>query len=431
MPRGKPFAILLLTAVLAVAISGCMRSTRPAPIADAGSPQASRTQSYQPKSSQAYEAKSRSVAQARRAEIVKLPRRKPPVPGQARAPAGRAPVMAPAASKAVAQRPVRQVAGIEQRSDAAPPPAKPAAAAPKRRVASAGIYYVTVKDTLYSISRRFQIPLRSLIEANGLNPPYNLRVGQKVTLPRTRTYTVQKGDTVYGISRRNGVDMSELMRLNGIEPPYTISVGQALRMPDATGGGTQMVAAAVGGSGLAAATAPKAQAAVPQAPASPASPSSTPDASGQAPAQPVAALGPVPNPPPRQGSKFLWPVDGKVVSAFGPKGKGYHNDGINIMAPRGSDVRAAESGVVAYAGNELRGFGNLVLVKHAGGWTTAYAHNEQIVVRRGQTVQRGQLIAKVGSSGNVAEPQLHFEIRKGSRAVDPRRLLAPKDAKVQ
>ena len=101
-----------------------------------------------------------------------------------------------------------------------------------------------------------------------------------------------------------------------------------------------------------------------------------------------------------------------------------HNDGINISAPRGAAVRAAEDGVVAYAGNELGGYGNLVLVRHAGGWTSAYAHNEKLLVSRGNTVRRGQVIALVGSSGNVTTPQTHFELRRGARAVDPLKSLA-------
>ena len=119
----------------------------------------------------------------------------------------------------------------------------------------------------------------------------------------------------------------------------------------------------------------------------------------------------------------MWPVRGKVLSGFGPKSKGLHNDGINIAASRGSAVRAAESGVVAYAGNELRGFGNLLLIKHAGGWVTAYAHNETLLVKAGDKVSKGQSIARVGSTGNVTKPQLHFELRRGKRAIDPRRHL--------
>jgi murein DD-endopeptidase MepM/ murein hydrolase activator NlpD len=113
-----------------------------------------------------------------------------------------------------------------------------------------------------------------------------------------------------------------------------------------------------------------------------------------------------------------------VVSRFGAKAKGLHNDGINIATRRGVLVRAADNGVVAYAGNELRGFGNLLLIKHSGGWVTAYAHNQVLLVKRGQTIKKGQSIARVGSTGTVNKPQLHFELRKGKLAVDPQKYLS-------
>jgi murein DD-endopeptidase MepM/ murein hydrolase activator NlpD len=116
---------------------------------------------------------------------------------------------------------------------------------------------------------------------------------------------------------------------------------------------------------------------------------------------------------------FYWPVRGRILSVFGAAAGGTHNDGINIAAPAGTVVNAAENGTVAYAGNELRGFGNLLLVKHADGWVTAYAHNEVLLVKVGDKIRRGQPIARVGASGGVAEPQLHFELRRGTKAVDP------------
>ena len=125
----------------------------------------------------------------------------------------------------------------------------------------------------------------------------------------------------------------------------------------------------------------------------------------------------------RSGKKFLWPVRGRVISAFGAKSKGLRNDGINIAAPRGTPVLAAENGVVVYAGNELRGFGKLILVKHSGGWVSAYAHNQSFMVKRGEKVTKGQRIARVGSTGGVISPQLHFELRKGRDAKDPRKYL--------
>ena len=125
---------------------------------------------------------------------------------------------------------------------------------------------------------------------------------------------------------------------------------------------------------------------------------------------------------------FLWPVNGKVISPFGSKNGGLHNDGINIAAPRGTPVRAAENGVVVYSGNQIRGFGNLLLIRHSDGWVTAYAHNDTLLVKKGQQVKRGETIARVGSTGNVTQPQLHFELRKGTEAVDPAGYLAPPGA---
>jgi murein DD-endopeptidase MepM/ murein hydrolase activator NlpD len=125
-------------------------------------------------------------------------------------------------------------------------------------------------------------------------------------------------------------------------------------------------------------------------------------------------------PEPRGGSRFLWPLRGAILSDYGPKPGGLHNDGINISASRGASVVAADNGVVAYAGNELRGFGNLLLIRHADGWMTAYAHLDDMLVERGAKVSRGQKIGTVGSTGNVSSPQLHFEVRRGNRAIDPR-----------
>ncbi|MCP8939343.1 M23 family metallopeptidase [Alsobacter sp. SYSU M60028] len=120
----------------------------------------------------------------------------------------------------------------------------------------------------------------------------------------------------------------------------------------------------------------------------------------------------------KSSAEFRWPAKGRVITGFGNKGGG-SNDGINIALPEGTPVKAAEGGVVAYAGNELKGYGNLVLIRHPDGWVTAYAHNGDIKVKRGDTVTRGQTIASSGQSGNVSSPQLHFEIRKGSTPVDP------------
>jgi murein DD-endopeptidase MepM/ murein hydrolase activator NlpD len=266
-------------------------------------------------------------------------------------------------------------------------------------------YRVQAGDTVYGVARRFAVPLRALIDANRLAPPYALRVGQALRVPNPRRHIVARGDTVYGVARRYGVPAAQLVRLNAIEAPYTISPGQDLILP------VPVRVAAAPRQQLAAVGAARAV---------------TRTAALKA-TQPPASQA-IPQPPARAGGKFLWPVRGRTIVGYGPKKDGLHNDGINIAAPRGAPVQAAENGVVAYIGNELRGFGNLILIRHAGGWVTAYAHNDGFLVRRGDTVKRGQVIARIGSSGNVATPQLHFEIRKGARSVDPTRFLAPQRA---
>jgi murein DD-endopeptidase MepM/ murein hydrolase activator NlpD len=120
---------------------------------------------------------------------------------------------------------------------------------------------------------------------------------------------------------------------------------------------------------------------------------------------------------------FRWPVRGKVITSYGAKTNGKANDGINLAVPEGTPVKAAEDGVVAYSGNELKGYGNLVLIRHTNGYVTAYAHASELLVKRGDTIKRGQIIAKSGQSGEVGSPQLHFEIRKGSSPVDPLQFL--------
>ena len=126
----------------------------------------------------------------------------------------------------------------------------------------------------------------------------------------------------------------------------------------------------------------------------------------------------------RAGERFLWPVEGPLLSRFGAKPDGRHNDGINVAVPVGSAVRAAQDGVVAYAGNEIGGYGNLVLIRHRGGWMTAYAHNDSLLVRKGDAVRRGQVISRSGKSGRVSRPQAHFEIRRHGEPQDPLRLLS-------
>lgn len=300
-----------------------------------------------------------------------------------------------------------------------------------QRPASVTVY---AGDTVYSIARRYSLSVRDLIEANALQPPYQLSPGSVLRLPGGGSdYVVQRGDTLLGLARRFKVDFNTLAATNNKRAPYVLRVGERLTMPGAKASPAGAATASapsnsttpVGGIVVASPNAaPSARTGKANAVSPPSSPSSSsPAASPSPPTQYAGGPQPhaVPPPPPaRASATFLLPVKGEILAEFGPlPGKGQHNDGINIAAPKGTAVHAAENGVVAYVGNELKGFGNLLLIKHADGWVTAYAHNDQLLVKRGDTVKRGQTIATVGASGSVTSPQLHFEIRRGTEAVNP------------
>lgn len=282
-------------------------------------------------------------------------------------------------------------------------------------------------DSLYGIARRHAVPVRGVVVLNRLQPPYRLNSGQKLVLPpASRLYTVEQGDTAYSIARRYGVSLADLAEMNALEPPGHVLLGQQLVLPgpellahlsgSSTRPATSAVASAVGVEPLPPLAAPPTQTEERPQETAPAPSASKPAASAPAKPKPSATASAA-----RGGASapFLMPVEGRIASGYGPKSGGLQNDGLNIVAPRGTAVRAAGAGVVVYAGNELPGFGNLVLVKHDDGWVTAYGHTDSVLVKRGDNVSRGQTIATVGSTGNVSEPQLHFELRKGSRAVDP------------
>ncbi len=269
-------------------------------------------------------------------------------------------------------------------------------------------------DTVYALSRRHGVSQRDIIIANKLKAPYKLTVGQRIVLPRGTVYTVKKGDTLGRIANNYNVDLYGLARANSIGSPYTIYVDQQLRIP-----GTSTIVQTAGKTASQPPSRPS------PAPSPPPSQSSGKKPPATEPAATAKSTIPakVPPPPPSSNHGFIWPINGKVISSFGAKAGGLHNDGINIAATHGSPVKAVENGVVAYAGNQLRGFGNLLLVKHANGFITAYAHNAELLVRRGDKVMKGQDIATVGSTGNVNSPQLHFELRKGKKPLNPKKYL--------
>jgi murein DD-endopeptidase MepM/ murein hydrolase activator NlpD len=313
-----------------------------------------------------------------------------------------------------------------------PSPAVVAKTEPAAGTPGPGTYSAFAGDTVYGVAQRFGVPVRTLIETNGLKPPYRLAAGQPLRVPVRQEHVVQPGDNLLAISRIYGVDQSSLARANNLKPPYGLKPGQRLTLPGRIeanlAAAPSMIEAPTSAN---AATGSMSVEELPAIGSAPAASASVPNAVGTTPPKETALppqpeqqqtrpeIAAIPEPAPRAGGRFLWPVEGKIVSRFGAKKGGLHNDGVNIEAPAGTAVVAAENGVVAYAGNELRGFGNLLLIRHADGWVTAYAHNQTLLVKQGDKVKRGQPIATVGTSGSVSSPQLHFEIRKGTAPVDP------------
>ncbi len=336
------------------------------------------------------------------------------------------------------------------------------AAAPIAGSLQPGTTHVVVPgDTVFTLSRRSGVPTRAIIDANRLQAPYVLNPGDRLTIPAVRVHEVRSGDTASQVALRYGVSLADLVRANGIEAPYIIRIGQRLVIPGSAQQTQTAIAAAPIPSRPVEQAAPPPPVVVMPMPTPPASNAPVannappgpvavlpPPAQSQTPAQtpapqaaqPAPQAAPQPAPPvpsaltapepvdPARAGRFLWPVRGVVVSDYGPKPGGLQNDGVNIAAPRGTPFRAAEAGTVIYAGNELRGFGNLLLLRHDGGYVTAYAHADELLVQRGDNVRRGQTIGRVGSSGGVATPQLHFEVRRGTRAVNPGDYLGSQSA---
>ncbi len=258
--------------------------------------------------------------------------------------------------------------------------------------ANAEVTTVELRPPKATVPRSKKLTLRTLIERNRLEAVQRFRV--RARRPQRRAvHTVAAGETVYSISRRYGVNIDSLARTNDLDAFYRIRLGQELKLPKP---GT-----------IFAVSRP------------------APATTGDEPAaRSVAVIGAT---PPRAGS-FHWPLRGKLLVGYGPQPGGQHNDGINIGAPAGTPIVASEAGIVAYVGDDLDTLGNLVLIRHAGGWVTAYAHNDSVIVRRGMRVARGEVISLAGATGNVDRPQLHFEIRKETEVVDPLELLSDQTA---
>lgn len=321
--------------------------------------------------------------------------------------------------------------------------------------------FVRRGDTLYGLSRRHGTTVTALMRANNLSSS-NLKPGQKLYLPAgadtraaaptaapvasqapvisaeapahwTDSYTIQSGDSLYRLSRRYNVKIADLKRYNNIRNPRALKPGMVLKVP---GPG--------GDNGTFAARTPNTSVTTRRVKSRPIAGSPTilngggATTTGPAQETKVAAVNPATRTDARQSgqsltvkpetgtrksiagtTKLRWPVRGRIISGFGKRNDGTHNDGINVAVPLGTNIHAAESGMVAYAGDELKGYGNLVLIRHDNGWVTAYAHAEKLLVKRGDRIRRGDVIAKAGKTGDVAQPQVHFEVRQGQKPVDP------------
>ena len=294
-------------------------------------------------------------------------------------------------------------------------------------------------DTLYSLAKQYEMSVDELAKMNSLERPYVLSVGQRLKVAEAKEVvtvakkeskdapdliavpakkptgvqtttrvalkevTIGVGDTLYSVSRKYSVPVNDLAVLNNLKAPFVLSVGQKLKVPDLAKANVKKTVVQNASEKKVAVQTEKASVPVKQE-------------QKKISSDPTKKL---PTISARSSSKFSWPIKGKILSGYGAKSGGLFNDGINIGAAKGTTVKAAENGVVAYAGNEVKGMGNLIIVQHAAGWMTVYAHMDSLAVRRGTRVNVGQKIGTVGETGKVDTPQLHFEIRKGTKAYNP------------
>jgi murein DD-endopeptidase MepM/ murein hydrolase activator NlpD len=311
-------------------------------------------------------------------------------------------------------------------------------------------------ETIDTLARRHGVPASAIAQANGLAPNARVYPGQRLVIPKyhggaasaaptlaaarqpaepplitgsTRgsgqfVHVINPGETLMSLARKYNKTLGEIARANNLPINHKTRIGERIVIPGLQGNATQTAARAP----APAVAAPQVQRPVAQQPqrmvaAEPVVQNAarvvTPAKENPEPQQAAAS-----EQEPTGSTGFRWPVRGRIIAGFGPKPTGQQNDGINIAVPEGTPIKAADDGTVAYAGNELKGYGNLVLIRHANGYVTAYAHASELMVKRGDTVKRGQIIAKSGQTGNVNSPQLHFEVRKGATPVDPMQHLA-------
>jgi murein DD-endopeptidase MepM/ murein hydrolase activator NlpD len=346
----------------------------------------------------------------------------------------------------------------------APPPSVVRKPTPSAQWSWEGGTPITVApgETVDSIARRYGVPATVIMEVNRLPSANAIQAGQRLVIPRygssaaaapavaalppshpvapppppavkpvapvvasvaphaagpasSGVHIVAAGDTLTKIAHEYHKSLVEITKANNIPPDGKLTIGDRIIIP-----GARISSAA-----------PEAE------PAASSKPAGTKVTANTVPAQSAGVqsasmVTPAAETPGNDGAVkavteatpgFRWPVRGRIIAGFGPKPNGQQNDGIYVAVPENTPIKAAEGGVVAYAGNELKGYGNLVLIKHPNGYVTAYANAKELLVKRGDQIKRGDVIAKSGQSGSVDAPQLHFEVRKGSTPVDPMQFL--------
>lgn len=285
-------------------------------------------------------------------------------------------------------------------------------------------YVVRPGDTLRAIANVTGAGSEAIARANGIAPPFTIRAGQRLVIPGGRYHEVRGGETGIAIARAYRVPWGEIVNVNALAEPYILRVGQRILIP----GDTRTVAAPpspgrpapgatrtlaeraaafdIGIDDLITGSEPAIRPEARPVAAAPRSDRALPATTAVA-------------PPARLAGAFAWPASGTILSRFGKGASGERNDGIKIAVPMETPVLAAADGVVVYADSEVPALGGLVMIKHGDNWTTVYGHASRLLVRRGQSVKRGDRIALSGASGFAPRPQLHFEMRQGRTPVDP------------
>ncbi|WP_417670455.1 peptidoglycan DD-metalloendopeptidase family protein [Roseibium sp.] len=398
------------------------------------------------------------------------------LPPASNAPVSTGSISSPRAPSPVSSKPLPPVAGVSTAPvpvASAPRPVE-TAPAPETRTASAqswrgwsaaGGTRIPVRsgDTVNSLSRRYGVPVEALVAVNGIEDPNQVRPGQMIVIP-TYVYSDRNGVASQTASENKRTlpraPKEQPIVTGSIRPAETVSGSAPLpdrkpfRQPSFAEVSRSQTRTDANPTRISA-TAPKAKPAartvattprpaapvasvsgtVPTPSAAPKRDTATPRVAVATPSQPVQREARPTEPIQRpqvvasadpqdtSGPNFRWPVRGRIISDFGTKPGGTRNDGVNLAVPEGTPVKAAGNGTVIYSGNELKGYGNLILVRHEDGWVSAYAHNSKLNVKRGDKVLRGDVIANAGATGSVSQPQVHFELRKGNKPVDPLRYL--------